>query len=82
MDSSENFEHRRAGYQARVNALLERVLPSAATTPMRLHGAMREAVMRGGKRLRPLVCYAAAEAAGVPDSLVDAPAAAIELIHC
>ena len=82
MDSRETFEHRRAGYQARVNALLERVLPSAATTPVRLHGAMREAVLRGGKRLRPLVCYAAAEAAGVPDTFVDAPAGAIELIHC
>lgn len=82
MDSSETFEHRRAGYQVRVNALLEDSLPNAATTPRRLHGAMREAVLRGGKRLRPLVCYAAAEAAGVPDSLVDAPGAAIELIHC
>ena len=82
MDPSETFEHRRTAYQARVNALLERSLPSAATTPRRLHGAMREAVLRGGKRLRPLVCYAAAEAAGVPDSLVDAPGAAIELIHC
>ncbi|MXZ28059.1 MAG: polyprenyl synthetase family protein [Gammaproteobacteria bacterium] len=82
MDSSKTFEQRRTGYQARANALLERVLPSAATTPGRLHGAMREAVLRGGKRLRPLVCYAAAEAAGVPDSLVDAPAVAIELIHC
>ena len=82
MDSSETFEQKRTGYQARANALLERSLPSAATTPRRLHGAMREAVLRGGKRLRPLVCYAAAEAAGVPDSLVDPPAAAIELIHC
>ena len=82
MDSSETFEQKRSRYQARANALLERELPSAATTPRRLHGAMREAVLRGGKRLRPLVCYAAAEAAGVPDSLVDAPAAAIELIHC
>ena len=81
-DSRETFEQRRSGYQARVNALLERVLPGAATTPARLHGAMREAVLRGGKRLRPLVCYAAAEAAGVPDSLVDAPGAAVELIHC
>ena len=82
MDSSETFEQRRAGYQARAHVLLQRLLPSAATTPRRLHGAMREAVLRGGKRLRPLVCYAAAEAAGVPDSFVDAPAAAIELIHC
>ena len=82
MDSSKTFEHRRTDYQARVNLMLDRVLPGAAITPRRLHGAMREAVLRGGKRLRPLVCYAAAEATGVADSLVDAPALAIELIHC
>lgn len=82
MKSGETFEHSWPDYQARVNVMLDRLLPSAAMTPRRLHGAMREAVLRGGKRLRPLVCYAAAEATGVTDSLVDAPALAIELIHC
>lgn len=82
MNSSKTFEQQLTACQARVNAMLEQVLPAAAITPRRLHGAMRDAVLRGGKRLRPLICYAAAEAAGVPDSLVDAPAIAIELIHC
>ncbi len=82
MQSIQTFERRRADYQARVNAMLDQVLPDAAITPRRLHGAMREAVLRGGKRLRPLVCYAAAEAIGVPGSKVDAPAVAVELIHC
>ena len=79
---SDNFEQRRAAYQARVNATLENCLPNAAIIPQRLHTAMRDAVLRGGKRLRPLLCYAAAEAAGVPPEAVDAPAAAVELIHC
>ncbi len=82
MASSETFEQRRATYQARVNAALGDCLPGAAMTPRRLHRAMRDAVLQGGKRLRPLLCYAAAEAAKAPISLVDAPAIAIELIHC
>ena len=82
MNSSETFEQQLPACQARVNAMLEQLLPAAAITPRRLHGAMREAVLRGGKRLRPLICYAAAEAARVPEALVDAPAIAIELIHC
>ena len=82
MNSSETFEQQLPACQARVNAMLEQLLPAAAITPRRLHGAMREAVLRGGKRLRPLICYASAEAARVPEALVDAPAIAIELIHC
>lgn len=82
MEISETFEHRWPAYQARVNAALEDCLPSATITPRRLHTAMRDAVLRGGKRLRPLLCYAAAEAAEVPVSRVDAAALAIELIHC
>lgn len=82
MTSSESYEHRRNAYQARANAALDDCLPGAAVTPRRLHAAMRDAVLRGGKRLRPLLCYAAAEACDVPVSLVDAPAIAIELVHC
>lgn len=82
MQPSGNFEQRLPVYQARIDAALENCLPAAAITPRRLHGAMRDAVLRGGKRLRPLLCYAAAEETGVPASLVDAPAIAVELIHC
>ena len=81
MQPGENFEQRRPTYQARIEKALEDCLPAAAITPRRLHGAMRDAVLRGGKRLRPLLCYAAAEATGVPVSRVDAPAIAVELIH-
>ncbi|MBT8100950.1 MAG: polyprenyl synthetase family protein, partial [Gammaproteobacteria bacterium] len=42
---------------------------------------MRYAVFNGGKRVRPLLVYAAGECLGVAEDLLDAPAAAIELIH-
>ena len=82
METSESLAHQRPDYQARVNAALEDCLPGWAITPRRLHTAMRDAVLRGGKRLRPLLCYAAAEAIEAPVSRVDAAAVAIELIHC
>jgi farnesyl diphosphate synthase len=42
---------------------------------------MRYAVFNGGKRVRPLLVYASGECLGVAESLLDAPAAAIEYIH-
>jgi farnesyl diphosphate synthase len=52
-----------AKVQARVEAALERLLPAAAIAPQRLHEAMRYAVLGGGKRIRPLLAFAAGEAA-------------------
>src|SRR5258707_7872470 len=51
-----------AKVQARVEAALERFLPSAGIAPQRLHDAMRYAVLGGGKRIRPLLAFAAGEA--------------------
>ncbi len=82
MRLGDHFEQRRGVYRARVNAALDACLPAAEVIPQRLHTAMRDAVLRGGKRLRPLVCYAVAEATGVAAESVDAPAVAVELIHC
>jgi geranylgeranyl pyrophosphate synthase len=42
---------------------------------------MRYAIFNGGKRVRPLLVYAAGECLGVAEALLDSPAAAIELIH-
>jgi farnesyl diphosphate synthase len=42
---------------------------------------MRYAVLGGGKRVRPLLCHAAGSIFGVGSNLLDAPAAAVELIH-
>ena len=42
---------------------------------------MRHAVLGGGKRLRPMLVYAAGCATGADETLLDAPAAAVELVH-
>ena len=75
------FESRIAHYIARVEDALDAVLPPASAEPKRLHDAMRYAVFNGGKRVRPLLVYAAGECVGVDADLLDAPAVAIELIH-
>lgn len=69
------------GYQRRIDSVLERVLPAANVLPDHLHDAMRYAVLDGGKRVRPLLVYATGEALGVAESVLDIPAAAVELIH-
>lgn len=76
-----DFALRVSDYQQRVNKKLETYLPSAQTFPKHLHEAMRYSVLGGGKRVRPLLTYACGEAFGIDPKLVDAPAAAVELIH-
>jgi farnesyl diphosphate synthase len=65
----------------RIETVLEGVLPAADAAPEVLHRAMRYAVLGGGKRVRPLLAYAAGELAGADPDVVDAPAAAVELVH-
>jgi farnesyl diphosphate synthase len=65
----------------RIEGVLDRLLPPADAEPQRLHEAMRYAVLGAGKRVRPILAYAAADAAGVPWDALDPPAAALELIH-
>ena len=77
----ENFRDRVGDYQQRIDACLDRSLPPADVSPQRLHEAMRYAVFNGGKRVRPLLVYATGECLGIDPDLLDAPAAAIELIH-
>ena len=77
----ENFKHRIAAYTERVDGRLEAALPQPTASPERLHHAMRYAVFNGGKRVRPLLVYAAGECLDVDARLLDAPAVAIELIH-
>ncbi len=70
-----------AAWRARADAALARALPDPADSPHGLHGAMRHAVLLGGKRMRPLLVYAAGTAFGAEEPLLDAPAAAVELVH-
>jgi len=67
--------------RARAEAHLFACLPSADTRPAVLAEAMRHAVLSGGKRLRPILCLAAAEAAGGAADDAACPASAVELLH-
>ncbi|MFY9552597.1 MAG: polyprenyl synthetase family protein [Thermoanaerobaculia bacterium] len=73
------------GYLARrradVDAALDRLLPSDDAWPSNLHRAIRHSVFAGGKRLRPILCLAAAEVLGAPASDVLEPACGLEMIH-
>jgi farnesyl diphosphate synthase len=64
-----------------VDAALERCLAVTGSTPQRLNAAMRHAALDGGKRMRPLLVYATGTAFGAQADALDAPAAAVELIH-
>ena len=68
-------------WRKRADQALEKCLPSEATLPERLHQAMHYAVLNGGKRIRPILTYAAGHAVGVSLANLDAPACAVELIH-
>ncbi|MGH8701714.1 MAG: polyprenyl synthetase family protein, partial [Burkholderiales bacterium] len=65
----------------RVEATLQRALPAPEIAPRRLHQAMRYAVLGGGKRVRPLLAFAAGELAGADPERVTIAGAAVELIH-
>ena len=65
----------------RVNTALQKALPKAGLLPQRLHAAMRHATFNGGKRVRPLLVYAAGEACGTSPDILDPSACAVELIH-
>lgn len=67
--------------QKEVDHALDHFLPKAATKPATIHKAMRYSLFAGGKRLRPILCLAAAEACGglAKDALP--LACAVECIH-
>jgi len=67
--------------RALVEAALERFLPPEDTPPPTVHRAMRYSVMAGGKRLRPILVIAGAEAVGGTLATVVPAACALELIH-
>jgi geranylgeranyl diphosphate synthase type II len=64
-----------------VDAALERLLPAETLRPETLHKAMRYSVFAGGKRLRPVLVIAGAEAVGGTAERVMPTACALELIH-
>ncbi|RRV06286.1 geranyl transferase [Pseudomonas sp. v388] len=74
-----------ASYQAlsqnRVNAALDGLFTAPSPELDRLYDAMRYSVMNGGKRVRPLLAYAACEALGGVAEDANGAACAVELIH-
>ena len=70
--------HQRA---ARIEQVLARLLPAAEAAPSRLHQAMRYAALGAGKRVRPFLVYSVGSMLGADEAWLDAPAAAVELIH-
>jgi farnesyl diphosphate synthase len=67
--------------QQTMETALARFLPSADTLPQRLHQAMRYATLEGGKRVRPLLAFAAGELSGASAENLARVAAAVEMIH-
>ncbi len=70
-----------AARQKEVDRALDQFLPKASTRPATIHKAMRYSLFAGGKRLRPILCLAAAEACGGKIGTALSLACAVECIH-
>ncbi|MCK4563399.1 MAG: polyprenyl synthetase family protein [Verrucomicrobia bacterium] len=68
--------------QELVESALKNCLPAADTRPAVLHEAMHYCVLNGGKRIRPILCIAVAEACGAETNQALLPAVSTELYHC
>ncbi len=77
----EDFPARVAACQARIEAVLDRTLELPDPGTPRLREAMRYSALGAGKRLRPTLVYLTGASFGAPLKSLDAPAAAVELIH-
>ena len=67
--------------QERIEAALSRFLPPAEAIPSRLHRAMRYSCLNGGKRVRPLLAFAAGELTGASVERLEVASCAVEMIH-
>lgn len=76
-----DFQSWVSAHQHRFEDVLRRLLPAGEIAPQRLHQAMRYSVLEGGKRVRPLLAFAAAELTHADMGRADIAAAAVELIH-
>ena len=67
--------------QDRAECALGRFLPAGDSIPARLHQAMRYATLGGGKRVRPLLAFAAGQLTAASAERIEVAASAVELIH-
>ena len=70
-----------ADQQARVDEALRRWVPPETAPPESIHQAMRYSLFAGGKRIRPILCIAAAEAVSDSPVEIETPACTLELVH-
>ena len=75
------FRQKTSTYTEEINNYLESWLPDSQIPPKNLHQAMNYSVMNGGKRIRPLLTFAAAESLNIDHRMLIPAAAAIELLH-
>lgn len=76
-----SFDAWMAAVQATMEQALSSFLPDAAQAPQELHQAMRYAALDGGKRVRPLLAFAAGELFAARPEQLQRAAAAVEMIH-
>jgi farnesyl diphosphate synthase len=85
LNATSQFQDWLAAHSERAESALECLLDSEQTTPHRLHEAMRYAAQGGGKRIRPLLVYAAGQlgdqSSNEINTALDAAAVAVECIH-
>jgi geranylgeranyl diphosphate synthase type II len=70
-----------AHQQRRIDETLQRSVPPESTEPQSIHKAMRYSLFAGGKRIRPILCMAAAEAVSDSPDGIESAACTLELIH-
>lgn len=81
MTTDLRFDDWMKAVQSTMEDALASFLPSTVQAPARLHEAMRYAVLDGGKRVRPLLVFAAGDLFDAGRSMLARSAAAVEMIH-
>ncbi len=81
MSAASSFDDWMKSVQAHVEEALGAFLPSEKTVPHKLHEAMRYTALGGGKRVRPLLVFAAGALSGADTAALERAAAAVEMIH-
>lgn len=81
MTGNSSFQEWLQNHSGQFELALDTMLDSAQTIPSRLHQAMRYAAQGGGKRIRPLLVYAAGQLGEANQGALDCAAVAIECIH-
>ena len=81
MTTGISFDEWMLSVQETMEEALPNLLPSSVQTPERLHDAMRYAVLGGGKRIRPMLVFAAGALFDAPRAAMTLAGAAVEMIH-